>query len=83
MARNSTEEINRASRPTTQGECMKLKHGNWEPDVAQLKKLFPNMKTEYVARILHRPYEAVKKFASRHGLRKSAKYMRSLRRLTV
>lgn len=55
--------------------------GSWtRNDVKELKKLFPNRPTAEVARELGRPTEAVKKKASRMGLRKSRRYMRSLGR---
>ncbi len=55
--------------------------GSWtRQDVRELKKLFPNRPTAEVARKLGRPTEAVKKKASRMGLRKSRKYMKSLGR---
>lgn len=49
-------------------------------DLKQLRKLFPNNPTADVASQLGRPTEAVKKKASRMGLRKSKKYMKSLGR---
>jgi hypothetical protein len=55
--------------------------GSWtRDDVKQLKTLFPDRPTAEVAAELGRPTEAVKKKASRMGLRKSRKYMRSLGR---
>ncbi len=55
--------------------------GSWtREDVKELKKLFPNRPTVEVARKLGRPTEAVKKKASRMGLKKSRKYMKSLGR---
>ena len=45
-----------------------------------LKKLFPSNPTAKVAAKLKRPTDAVKKKASRMGLRKSKKYMKSLGR---
>ena len=55
--------------------------GLWaKADVNQLKKLFPNNPTASIAARLGRPTEAVKKKASRMGLRKSKKYMKSLGR---
>ena len=55
--------------------------GSWtRNDVKELKKLFPNRPTAEVAKELGRPTEAVKKKASRMGLRKSRRYMRSLGR---
>jgi hypothetical protein len=56
--------------------------GSWtRDDVKQLKKLFPDRPTADVAAELGRPTEAVKKKASRMGLKKSRRYMRSLGRM--
>lgn len=49
-------------------------------DVKKLKKLFPNRSTAEVAVQMGRPPEAVKKKASRMGLRKSRAYLKSLGR---
>ncbi len=55
--------------------------GAWtKDDVKELKKLFPNRPTAEVAVELGRPTEAVKKKASRMGLRKSRVYMKGLGR---
>jgi hypothetical protein len=55
--------------------------GSWsKDDLKELKKLFPNRPTSEVAAQLGRPTEAVKKKASRMGLRKSPRYMKSLGR---
>jgi len=55
--------------------------GSWtKDDVKELKKLFPNRPTAEVAAELGRPTEAVKKKASRMGLKKSRKYMKGLGR---
>ena len=55
--------------------------GSWtKDDVKELKKLFPNRPTAEVAASLGRPTEAVKKKASRMGLRKSGRYMKGLGR---
>ena len=55
--------------------------GFWsKSDIQTLKKLFPNNPTAEIAAKLHRPTDAVKKKASRMGLRKSKKYMKSLGR---
>ena len=55
--------------------------GLWsKSDVSLLKKLFPSNPTAKVAARLGRPTDAVKKKASRMGLRKSKKYMKSLGR---
>ena len=55
--------------------------GAWaKSDANLLKKLFANNPTAEIAARLGRPTEAVKKKASRMGLRKSKKYMKSLGR---
>lgn len=56
--------------------------GAWSKgEVSLLKKLFPNNPTAKIAARLGRPTDAVKKKASRMGLRKSKKYMKSLGRV--
>jgi hypothetical protein len=56
--------------------------GTWsKDDLKELKKLFPDRPTAEVAASLGRPTEAVKKKASRMGLKKSRRYMRSLGRM--
>jgi hypothetical protein len=58
-----------------------LTKGVWsKDDLKQLRKLFPTHSTAEVATQLGRPTEAVKKKASRMGLRKSRNYMKSLGR---
>ncbi len=55
--------------------------GFWsKDDIKLLKKLFPNNPTAGIAAKLKRPTDAVKKKASRMGLRKSKSYMKSLGR---
>ncbi len=59
----------------------KLTKGIWSKgDINMLKKLFANNPTAAIAAKLGRPTDAVKKKASRMGLRKSKKYMKSLGR---
>ena len=59
----------------------KLTKGLWtKDDLKLLKKLFTSSPTADVAAKLGRPTEAVKKKASRMGLRKSKKYMKTLGR---
>ncbi|NLZ07325.1 MAG: hypothetical protein GXY19_19320 [Phycisphaerae bacterium] len=58
-----------------------LVKGMWSTDdIRQLRKLFPNHATAEVASNLGRPTEAVKKKASRMGLKKARRYMKSLGR---
>jgi len=55
--------------------------GLWKPaEVALLKKLFSTNPTSKIAAKLGRKTDAVKKKASRIGLRKSRKYLRSIGR---
>ena len=59
----------------------KLVKGVWsKDDIKQLRKLFPGKATADVASNLGRPTEAIKKKASRMGLKKSKRYMKSLGR---
>jgi len=59
----------------------KLKKGTWtNQDVRKLRKLFSNKATADVAKALGRPLDAVKKRASRMGLKKTKKYLRSIGR---
>ena len=53
--------------------------GLWSRSEAQLlRKLFPNNPTAKVAAELGRPTDAVKKKASRMGLRKTKRYLKSI-----
>ena len=59
----------------------KLVKGLWSKrEISLLKKLFPSNPTAKVAAKLGRPVEAVKKKASRMGLKKTKKYLTSLGR---
>ena len=59
----------------------KLIKGLWSAkDIALLKRLFGNNTTATIAAKLGRPLDAVKKKASRMGLRKSKRYLKSLGR---
>jgi len=59
----------------------KLIRGLWsKSDLSLLKKLFPSNPTAQIAAKLERPTDAVKKKASRMGLRKSKRYLKSLGR---
>ena len=59
----------------------KLIKGLWsKSEIGLLKKLFSNNPTAKIAAELGRSVDTVKKKASRMGLRKSKKYMRSLGR---
>jgi len=59
----------------------KLIKGLWsKSELNQLKKLFPNNPTAKISATLGRPNDAVKKKASRMGLRKSKRYLKTLGR---
>ncbi len=59
----------------------KLIKGLWSrSELTLLKKLFPNNPTVQIAAKLGRPNDAVKKKASRMGLRKSKRYLKTLGR---
>jgi hypothetical protein len=59
----------------------KLKKGLWSKgELSKLKKLFPSNPTAKISETLGRPNDAVKKKASRMGLRKSKRYMKTLGR---
>ena len=59
----------------------KLKKGLWSKgELSLLKKLFSNNPTAKISARLGRPNDAVKKKASRMGLRKSKRYLKSLGR---
>ena len=59
----------------------KLVKGVWTGnDLKLLRKLFASTATADVASKLNRPTEAVKKKASRMGLKKSKRYMKTLGR---
>jgi hypothetical protein len=47
-------------------------------DVNLLKRLFPTNPTSKIAKKLHRKLDAVKKKASRMGLQKSKRYLKTL-----
>jgi hypothetical protein len=69
------------AKKTKTKKMKKAIKGTWsENDLKLLKKQFPNKATAEIAAQLGRPTDAVKKKASRMGLRKSKKYMKSLGR---
>lgn len=58
-----------------------VRRGPWSgSDTKQLTKLFSDTPTAKIAGRLGRPTDAVKKKASRMGLRKSKRYMKTLGR---
>lgn len=59
----------------------KLVRGLWSKDeVKLLKKLFPNRSTQETTDQLGRSFKSVQMKASKMGLKKSKKYLKSLRR---
>lgn len=59
----------------------KAPKGLWsKADVNLLKKLFPTNPTSKIAKKLRRKTDAVKKKASRMGLRKTKRYLKSIGR---
>jgi hypothetical protein len=69
------------AKKTKSKKVKKTVKGTWSPnDLKMLKKRFPNNATAEVAASLGRPTDAVKKKASRMGLRKSKRYLKSLGR---
>lgn len=59
----------------------KAPRGTWSTkDLATLKRLFANMPTAEIAKKVSRKLDAVKKKASRMGLRKSKRYLKSIGR---
>lgn len=62
-------------------KAKKLVKGAWvKDDIKQLKKIFANISTAEVAAKLCRPFDAVKKKASRMGLKKTKTYLKTLGR---
>ena len=59
----------------------KAAKGLWSPsEIKLLRKLFSNTPTADIAKELGRPTDAVKKKASRMGLRKTKRYLKSIGR---
>ena len=59
----------------------KSARGTWSTkDLNLLVKLFPNTPTAEIAKKVHRKTDAVKKKASRMGLKKSKRYLKSIGR---
>lgn len=68
-------------RKVVKKKTKKAARGLWtKADVNLLKKLFPTNPTSKIAQKLGRKTDAVKKKASRMGLRKSKKYLKSIGR---
>ncbi len=59
----------------------KMTKGTWtKAEITLLKKMFPNNPTAQVAARLGRPLDNVKKKASRMGLKKTKKHLKTLGR---
>ena len=59
----------------------KMNKGTWtKAEITLLKRMFPDNPTTTVAAKLGRPLENVKKKASRMGLKKTKKYLKTLGR---
>lgn len=73
--------VKKKSKKKKATQKKKAPKGLWsKADVSLLKKLFPTNPTSKIAKQLGRKTDAVKKKASRIGLRKSKKYLRSIGR---
>ena len=60
-------------------KTVKFYVGPWlQSDIRYLKKFFGNVPTRELAMELNRPYTAVRKMASRLGLKKSKRHMKKL-----
>jgi len=71
----------KATKKKKAAKRKKVVKGLWSPsEVKLLKKLFANNLTAKIAAQLGRKTDTVKKKASRMGLRKSKKYMKTLGR---
>jgi len=74
---NSSDE----AKKLVYGSGARQLHGCWtKDDIKQLREMFPNMTTAEVGAKLGRPAGAVRSKASRMGLRRSKRYMKSLGR---
>lgn len=71
----------KSKRKTKKRAGKRTKKGLWaDADIKKLKKLYSNNPTADVAKKLGRGTDAVKKKASRMGLSKTKKYMKSIGR---
>ena len=70
-----------AKRERNLNMAKKLYRGPWtRGDVKELRRLFKSNPTAWVAHMLGRPFDAVKKKASRMGLKKGSRYLKSIGR---
>ena len=80
-SQNERKHVMAKKKKAKKKATKKLTKGLWsKADIALLRKLFSSNATATIAAKLGRPTDAVKKKASRMGLRKSKKYMKSLGR---
>lgn len=76
-----TKRKKAAKKVTKKTTASKGVKGTWTTsDLGVLKKLFANNPTAMVAQKLNRGLDAVKRKASRMGLKKASKYMKSIGR---
>jgi hypothetical protein len=74
-------EVSYFERSTIMARRRSGTRGFWSStEINQLKRLFPENPTAKIAQRLGRPTDAVKKKASRMGLRKARRYMKTLGR---
>jgi len=79
--KKTTKKKKTVAKKKTAKKAKRATKGLWsKADISLLKKLFSNNPTASIAKKLKRNTDAVKKKASRMGLRKSKKYMKSLGR---
>ncbi|NIP28085.1 MAG: hypothetical protein GWO38_30805 [Phycisphaerae bacterium] len=73
--------VKKKSKKKKAAKKKKAPKGLWsKADINLLKKLFPTNPTSKIAKQLKRKTDAVKKKASRMGLRKSKRYLKSIGR---
>ena len=70
-----------AKKKAKKKTAKKRSRGFWSAsDLAKLKKLFPSNPTSKIAKAVGRKTDAVKKKASRMGLKKTKRYLKSIGR---
>lgn len=81
MAKKRTVTKKKKTKKKKAAKRKKAPKGLWsKADINLLKKLFPTNPTSRIAKKLRRKTDAVKKKASRMGLRKSKSYLKSIGR---
>jgi len=80
--KRKTKKKTKPRKKTKAKKKTRGKKGSWTAaDIAKLKKLFGNNPTAMVAKKLGRGTDAVKKKASRMGLKKTKRYLKSIGRV--